>query len=86
MNYRFEATFTERNRYDSYDEEWTGDIVYPPKVKHFLTLKEAMRSYNYWRNNENVAVKMSIKDENGDILAAFERDIEGNIVEDMSNV
>jgi len=86
MNYRFEATFTERTYRSETDDEWTGDIVYPAQVKRFLTLKGAMRSYNYWRTNEKQAVKMSIKDENGDILAAFERDIEGNIVEDMSNV
>lgn len=81
MSYAFEATFTERT-YRETDDEWTGDIVYPTERKRFLTLKGAMRPYNYWRNNEKQAVKMNIKDENGNILAAFERNVDGDIVED----
>jgi hypothetical protein len=85
MSYTFEAIFTERT-YRETDDEWTGDIVYPPERKRFLSLKGAMRSYNYWRNNEKQAVKMHIKDEEGTIIAAFERNIDGDIVEDMLNV
>jgi hypothetical protein len=84
MKYTFEVIFSERI-YRETDGEFTGDFVYPAQRKNYLTIKGALRTYSYWQNNKHQALKMYIKDENGNSIAMFERNLDGEVVKNVQS-
>ena len=78
----FDAKFIEPC-YREDDGVWVGDFV-SKQTQKFSTKAGIRRKFEYWKSNSEQAGTFTAKDGN-QVIAVFERDTQGTIIQDVSN-